>query len=315
MELLPAICFIFSRIGCDNAAETVASSMGRKISLKTVPQEVKGDSAFNKYFPKKGRNKLQSKQSLNDLDPQSHKKMRHRSGNNYSDHVRNGITIEDNDGRLFRKQSNHVKEDVMSSIMEGDGTFSLEGLKDFCDEDRLRLYSECGLLSIHEIKQVMNRVRAFNNENPEIKFDDQTLDRFASHHVGQLPAHKAVVESLFRAQLAKVVYATETLVAGINMPARTTVICSLAKRRDDRNMKLLETSVLLQMACRGGRRGMDTDGTCIIVATPFEGPESAIEILTDELKPFVSQFTPSYSLVVNLIGRGNGTLDVARMLE
>ena len=53
----------------------------------------------------------------------------------------------------------------------------------------------------------------------------------------------------------------KTLSAGINMPARTTVICSLAKRGDS-GMVLLETSNLLQMAGRAGRRGFDEKGKC-----------------------------------------------------
>jgi hypothetical protein len=132
-----------------------------------------------------------------------------------------------------------------------------------------------------------------------------------------LPAHKSLVEGLYREQLMKVVFATETLAAGINMPARTTVICAMAKRGggiDGSSMNLLETSNLVQMAGRAGRRGMDTDGTCVLVATPFESHEEAIKILTDPVKPISSQFRPSFSLAVNLIVRGEGKLDVARQL-
>ena len=46
----------------------------------------------------------------------------------------------------------------------------------------------------------------------------------------------------------------------------------------------------------------------------FEGPEDAITILTNEIKPIVSQFTPSYSLAINLIERGGGKLDVAKAM-
>jgi superfamily II RNA helicase len=54
----------------------------------------------------------------------------------------------------------------------------------------------------------------------------------AAHHAGILPAWKGLVEELFQQGLIKVVFATETLAAGINMPARTTVISSLSKRTD-----------------------------------------------------------------------------------
>ena len=59
---------------------------------------------------------------------------------------------------------------------------------------------------------------------------------------------------------------------------------------------------------------MDTQGACVVAATPFEGPEDAITILTNEIKPVVSQFTPSFALAVNLVERGNGKLDLARSM-
>jgi len=59
---------------------------------------------------------------------------------------------------------------------------------------------------------------------------------------------------------------------------------------------------------------MDTDGTCVLMTTPFEGAEEAIQILTNEIKPVESQFSPGYSLAVNLIARGGGKLDVAQKL-
>ena len=79
-------------------------------------------------------------------------------------------------------------------------------------------------------------------------------------------------------------------------------------------MNLLETSNMLQMAGRAGRRGMDTEGACVVAATAFEGPEDAVSILTDEIKPVESQFTPSYALAINLVDRGMGKLDLARSM-
>ena len=55
------------------------------------------------------------------------------------------------------------------------------------------------------------------------------------------------------------VFATETLAAGINMPARSTAICALSRRRD-RGISMLTHNELLQMAGRAGRRGFDTQG-------------------------------------------------------
>ena len=72
-----------------------------------------------------------------------------------------------------------------------------------------------------------------------------------------MPAWKELVEELFQQGLIKVVFATETLAAGINMPARTTVISSLSKRTEDGH-RLLFSSEFLQMSGRAGRRGKDT---------------------------------------------------------
>lgn len=69
-----------------------------------------------------------------------------------------------------------------------------------------------------------------------------------------------------------------------------------------------------QRSLLAGRRGMDTSGTCVLVATPFESHDVAANILTNPVKPITSQFRPSYSLAINLISRGSGKLDVAKQL-
>ena len=69
----------------------------------------------------------------------------------------------------------------------------------------------------------------------------------------------------FRAGLLKVVFSTETLAAGINMPARTTVISALSRRNDSGHVRLTHNQ-LLQMAGRAGRRGYDTAGALFLAA-------------------------------------------------
>ena len=70
---------------------------------------------------------------------------------------------------------------------------------------------------------------------------------------------------LAHAGVLKVVFATETLAAGINMPARTTIISTLSRRRDQ-GIQMLTHNELLQMAGRAGRRGFDTTG-CMLTRT------------------------------------------------
>ncbi len=122
----------------------------------------------------------------------------------------------------------------------------------------------------------------------------------AAHHAGLLPLWKGLVEELFQQGLIKVVFATETLAAGINMPARTTVISSLSKRTDSGH-RLLNPSEFLQMAGRAGRRRMDQLGYVVTQQTPFEGVKEAAYLATAKADPLVSQFAPSYGMVLNLL--------------
>jgi superfamily II RNA helicase len=295
-DLLPAIFFIFSRVGCDQAARTVHD------------------------FMKGSRDRLQDDSPRGEQVDATQKRRKSRQRATRRPQKSDGDLIEDADGRSFRPSSNYLSEDTLASLL---GSPELLDADTFDKSSPLSsgnwdYYAKTGLLNNEEVRQVASRISRFNDANEEIAFDDDIIEQYlfgvGSHHAGMLPAHKSFVEILFRNQFMKVVFATETLAAGINMPARTTVVCAMAKRGDSSSMNLLETSNLQQMAGRAGRRGMDTDGTCVIVATPFESHDDAAKILTDPLKPISSQFSPSYSLAVNLVARGVGKLDVARQL-
>ncbi len=85
------------------------------------------------------------------------------------------------------------------------------------------------------------------------------------HHAGILPKHKEVIEKLFLKKLVPFVICTETLAAGINLPARAVVITSLMKGpRDDR--KLIASSSAHQMFGRAGRPQFDTKGYVCVLA-------------------------------------------------
>ncbi|QSJ18526.1 RNA helicase [Nostoc sp. UHCC 0702] len=152
--------------------------------------------------------------------------------------------------------------------------------------------------------QILRRqIDEFLSRNPEAGRSGQIAPLYrgiAAHHAGILPAWKVLVEELFQQGLIKVVFATETLAAGINMPARTTVISTLSKRTDTGH-RLLNASEFLQMAGRAGRRGMDKQGHVVTLQTPFEGAKEAAYLATSKPDPLVSQFTPSYGMVLNLL--------------
>lgn len=170
------------------------------------------------------------------------------------------------------------------------------------------------LVNAAEAQRLESELQAFILRNPELTQSSQlaALHRgIAIHHAGILPVWKNLVEELFQQGLIKVVFATETLAAGINMPARTTVISSLSKRTDAGH-RLLNPSEFLQMAGRAGRRGMDEIGHVVTVQTRFEGTKEAVYLATAQADPLVSQFAPSYGMVLNLLQ--THTIDQAKEL-
>ncbi|WP_373478859.1 DEAD/DEAH box helicase [Geminocystis sp.] len=161
---------------------------------------------------------------------------------------------------------------------------------------------------------IKERLLKFLADNSELVRSSQIepLTRgIAAHHAGILPAWKELVERLFELGLVKIVFATATLAAGINMPARTTVISALKKRSDDGH-RLLTPSEFLQIAGRAGRRGMDEVGYVVTVQTPFEGALIAFKLAKAPPEPLRSQFTPSYGMVLNLLQKH--TIDEAKEL-
>ena len=162
------------------------------------------------------------------------------------------------------------------------------------------------LLSPDQQQRLAARLEKFRQQMPDgVRGDghaDALLRGIASHHAGVLPAWKELIEELFQGGLLKVVLATETLAAGINMPARSTVICALSKRTETGHRPLM-ASEFLQMAGRAGRRGLDRAGHVVTVQSRFEGVREAGQLATSPADPLVSQFTPSYSMVLNLLQR------------
>ena len=174
-----------------------------------------------------------------------------------------------------------------------------------CDR-ALRDLGKLCLVNSAEQALIRARLDAYVAATPDAVRDgehaDALLRGIASHHAGVLPAWKELIEELFQQALVKVVFATETLAAGINMPARTTVISALSKRTE-RGHRPLMGSEFLQMAGRAGRRGLDDQGYVVTVQSRFEGVREAGELATSPADPLVSQFTPSYGMVLNLLQR------------
>ncbi|MFM9105499.1 MAG: DEAD/DEAH box helicase [Chloroflexota bacterium] len=119
------------------------------------------------------------------------------------------------------------------------------------------------------------------------------------HHAGLLPILKQLVEVLFGRGLMEVVFATDTLALGVNMPARTVVIGRMSKW-DGRRRRALIPNEFQQMAGRAGRRGMDRFGHVVVPYSPWFTFHETLEIATGELHPVRSAFAVRYNTVLNL---------------
>lgn len=214
--------------------------------------------------------------------------------------------------RVFHHRGGHkppqrnIVKDVVRNLHEKDMlpaiyfTFSRKK----CDE-QMEKCSSLVLVTPHEQKQIKEIVDEYLAENPYLcknKHLEYILNGVASHHAGLLPGWKVLIEKLFQKGLIKVVFATETLAAGINMPARSTVISSISKRTDTGH-RTLTASEFLQMSGRAGRRGMDEVGYVTVVGTSFQTPEEVAELVLSDANPLESRFAPSYSMVLNLLQR------------
>ena len=170
-------------------------------------------------------------------------------------------------------------------------------------------YHEIDLTTAAE-KEAIDRVAAerlagLKNQDEEVLFrrmvDARLLRRgLAEHHAGLLPYHKEMVEELFQRGLIKVVFATETLSLGINMPARGVVVSSFTKF-DGVNFSHLTTGELTQLMGRAGRRGIDVIGHGVILKESDVEVGTIYEVAMGPTLVVESKFLPSYNMALNLL--------------
>ena len=122
------------------------------------------------------------------------------------------------------------------------------------------------------------------------------------HHAGLAPVIKELVEECFTRGLLKLIFATETLSVGMNMPAKTTVLDKLSKF-DGTEHKDLTPLQFKQFTGRAGRRGVDDSGYVVCIWSKYNGFEDTAALAMAESSPLESSFSPSYNSVANLASR------------
>ena len=142
---------------------------------------------------------------------------------------------------------------------------------------------------------------------------DGLVRGIAAHHAGMLPAFKQVVEELFQRGLIKMVFATETLSLGINMPARSVVLEKLTKWNGTVHAPVT-AGEYTQLTGRAGRRGIDSQGHAVVLWQPDLDPQALAGLASARTYPLRSSFKPSYNMAINLIG-SFGTVKARELLE
>ncbi len=180
-----------------------------------------------------------------------------------------------------------------------------------CDEAvRQCLHAGLRLTTGEERKAIRSAALSATMELPDddlaaLGFDEwlEALERgLAAHHAGMLPVFKEIVESLFQRGLIKVVFATETLALGINMPAKSVVLERLVKWNGETHVDLTPGEYT-QLTGRAGRRGIDVEGHAVVLWQPGLDPRSLAGLASTRTYPLRSSFQPSYNMAVNLVAR------------
>ncbi|MCX6536930.1 MAG: hypothetical protein NT119_10350, partial [Actinobacteria bacterium] len=156
-----------------------------------------------------------------------------------------------------------------------------------------------------EISEIIDqRVTNFSDDDLAAlsfsKFANQLESGIGAHHAGLIPAFKEIVEECFIRGLVRLVFATETLAVGLNMPARAVVIDKLTKFTGEHHQPL-KPSEYTQLTGRAGRRGIDTVGHALVLYNQFVSFEQVAALALSRSFKLTSAFRPTYNMAANLI--------------
>ena len=121
-----------------------------------------------------------------------------------------------------------------------------------------------------------------------------------AHHSGQLPAWKIIIETLMTEGYLDAVFATSTVAAGVNFPARSIVFFN-SDRFNGREFSPLTPTEFHQMTGRAGRRGMDKIGFALAIPGRFMDISYVAELVHARATDVISQIRINFSMTLNLL--------------
>lgn len=161
-------------------------------------------------------------------------------------------------------------------------------------------------------------LRSVVEQHPEVRghrhWDIIIQGGVASHHAGHIPAWKLVIEKLMSAGLLDAIFATATVAAGVDFPART-VVLTVTDARTGSGWRQLTASELQQMTGRAGRRGRDNVGFVVAAPGLHQDPQRIAELLKAAPNPLISQFRATYTTLLNLLDAYGNFAQVREIAE
>ena len=129
------------------------------------------------------------------------------------------------------------------------------------------------------------------------------------HHAGMMPILREMIELLFARGFVKILFCTETMSVGINLPVKTTIFTGVNKYNGEIN-RMLYSHEYTQAAGRAGRLGLDKVGHVIHLNNLFKNVDSVQykTMMNNKPQTLISKFKISYNLLLNLIDMGDNNL-------
>lgn len=188
-----------------------------------------------------------------------------------------------------------------------------------CDEAATEVALDRSQRVDRDKQEIRERIfEEFARTNPEIKNHKHRRillrSGIASHHAGHIPAWKLLIEKMMSDGLLNAIFATSTVAAGVDFPARTVVIGQADTRGND-GWRPLEASELQQMTGRAGRRGKDNVGFVVVAPGRFQNPPRIAKLLKSPPDDLESQFRATYSSLLNLLDAFGNFRQLREILE
>ncbi len=166
-------------------------------------------------------------------------------------------------------------------------------------------------------RHLKGTVKAFLRDYPHLEKHRQTKPLLeslvASHHGGQLPYWKVLVEEMMTKGYLEAIFSTSTVAAGVNFPARTAVLVQSDRYNGHEFVDLTSTD-LHQMIGRAGRRGKDRIGFGVVIPGIFQNPQLIYELMDSPPEPIMSQININFSMTLNLL-LSHTPLEVRDLIE